>query len=137
MLKLHDILLQYLKFNQPYRPLQIFYLTFKIKHIIACCRFIRPFRGEKMTKIVFSNLSQLSWQVLVIPLAMSIHRAELPSSSSFAANPYIPPENITGPSDCRKQVDKILSAYEQGLAGYPFYRISGRWIVLFRVLTDN
>ena len=37
------MLLQYLMFNQQIFPLQIFYITFKIQHRIACSRFIRPF----------------------------------------------------------------------------------------------
>ena len=42
MLQIQAILLRYLKFNQQVRPLQIFYITFKILDIIVCI-FIRPF----------------------------------------------------------------------------------------------
>ena len=46
-LAIQGILLQYLKFNYQIITLQIFYITFKIKHIIACSRFISPFEYLK------------------------------------------------------------------------------------------
>ena len=49
MLQIQGILLQHLKLNWPIRPLQIVYSTYKMKQIIACSRFIKPFAKDPRT----------------------------------------------------------------------------------------